>query len=107
MTTSEPPYLYLITTGRRSGLPREIEIWFITRDGVYYLVAERGERAAWVRNIRADPRVRVRIDDQTHEARARVVDVSQEPELVSAVRRLSEDKYGWGDGLIVEIARVQ
>ena len=33
----EPEFLYLTTTGRRSGQPREIEIWFTSRDGRYYL----------------------------------------------------------------------
>ncbi len=29
---NEPPYLYLTTTGRRSGNPHEIEIWFVAHD---------------------------------------------------------------------------
>ena len=107
MPPAEPEFLYLTTTGRRSGVPREIEIWFTTHDGRHYLVAEHGERAGWVRNIRANPRVRVRIGTRTHEGRARVVDAREEPELASAVRRLSEGKYGWGDGLVVEVSRVE
>ncbi|MBI3800677.1 MAG: nitroreductase family deazaflavin-dependent oxidoreductase [Deltaproteobacteria bacterium] len=35
----EPPYLYLTTTGRRSGQPREIEIWFTQCAGQYYVIA--------------------------------------------------------------------
>src|SRR5438445_328723 len=37
-------YLYLTTTGRRTGRPREIEIWFTQRRGRYYLIAEHRER---------------------------------------------------------------
>ncbi|MGH7320849.1 MAG: nitroreductase/quinone reductase family protein [Candidatus Rokuibacteriota bacterium] len=48
-----PPYLYLTTTGRRSGRPREIEIRFTRRHGRYYIIAETGERARWVQNLRA------------------------------------------------------
>jgi hypothetical protein len=33
-----------------------------------------------------------------------VVDARAERALVSTIRRLSEAKYGWGAGLIVEIA---
>ena len=32
-------FLYLTTIGRRTGLPREIEIWFTERDGRYYVIA--------------------------------------------------------------------
>jgi deazaflavin-dependent oxidoreductase (nitroreductase family) len=102
--TAETPYLYLTTTGRRSGRPREIEIWFTGRGGRYYLVAERGEAAQWVRNLRADPRVRVRVGDRSFDGRARVVDADAEPDLAADVRARSERKYGWGDGLVVELA---
>jgi deazaflavin-dependent oxidoreductase (nitroreductase family) len=57
----ETRYLYLTTTGRRTGRPREIGIWFTRRDGRFYLVSERRERSGWVRNLRARPRVKVRV----------------------------------------------
>ena len=96
-------YLYLTTTGRRTGRPREIEIWFTQRGGRYYLVAEHRERAQWVKNLRAKPRVAVRVGRRSFAAKARVVDAKAEPELARAVRTLSERKYGWGNGLVVEI----
>jgi deazaflavin-dependent oxidoreductase (nitroreductase family) len=96
-------FLYLTTTGRRTGLPREIEIWFTERDGNYYLIAEHRERAHWVGNIQAQPHVNVRLGDRRFEATARVVEDAREPELASAVKALSDAKYGWSDGLVVEI----
>jgi len=96
-------FLYLTTTGRRTGVPREIEIWFTERDGLFYVIAEHGEHANWVRNIRANPQVRVRIGDRQIAARARPVESGREPELAAAVKALSDAKYGWSDGLIVEI----
>jgi len=96
-------YLYLTTTGRRSGRPREIEIWFTQRGGCYYLVAEHRERAQWVRNLTVMPRVGVRVRHRSFAARARVVDAKIEPELARDVRKLSEKKYGWGNGLVVEL----
>jgi deazaflavin-dependent oxidoreductase (nitroreductase family) len=98
------PFLYLTTTGRRSGLPREIEIWFTEREGHYYLIAEHRERAHWVRNIQAQARVNVRLGDRRFEGTARLVDEASEPELSKAVKALSDAKYGWSDGLIVEIS---
>ena len=96
-------YLYLTTTGRRSGLPREIEIWFTEHGGSYFLVAEHRERSQWIRNILADPRVRWRVDDAAFSGCARVVDAAAEPALSATVQDLSTRKYGWGDGLVVEL----
>jgi len=99
----EAKYLYLTTTGRRTGRPREIEIWFTRREERLYLVAEHRERAQWVRNLRALPRVTVRLGRRSFPATARVVDARVEPALARAVRSHSEKKYGWGDGLVVEL----
>jgi deazaflavin-dependent oxidoreductase (nitroreductase family) len=99
----ETQYLYLTTTGRRTGRPREIEIWFTRRASRLYLVAEHRQRAQWVRNLRALPRVTVRLGRRTFAATARVVDARAEPALVRAVKTLSEKKYGWGDGRVVEL----
>ena len=99
----EAKYLYLTTTGRRTGQPREIEIWFTRHESRLYLVAELRARAQWVRNLRARPRVAVRLGRRMFPATARVVDARAEPALARAVKLLSEKKYGWGDGLVVEL----
>jgi deazaflavin-dependent oxidoreductase (nitroreductase family) len=96
--------LYLTTTGRVSGLPREIEIWFVASGGKLYLLAERFEQAHWVRNIRRNPRVRVRIGARELAATARVLDRERDLETWKMAQALAEQKYGWGDGLPVEIA---
>src|SRR5262249_1420937 len=100
---SRSKYLYLTTTGRRTGRPREIEIWFTQRAGRYYLVAEHRERAQWVQNLMVAPCVAVRVGRRSFAAQARVGDAKAEPELARAVRKLSEKKYGWGNGLVVEL----
>src|SRR5262249_14143389 len=99
----EPKFLYLTTTGRRSGLPREIEIWFTRSGNRYYLVAETGEHAQWVKNLRQDPRVRWRVGRTAFGGRARVVDAARERALAAAARASSTAKYGWGEGLLVEL----
>jgi deazaflavin-dependent oxidoreductase (nitroreductase family) len=96
-------FLYLTATGRISGQPREIEIWFTERGGRFYLIAEHRERAHWVRNIQSQPRVKVRLGDRQFDATARVVHDDREPELTAAVKALSDAKYGWSDGLVVEL----
>jgi deazaflavin-dependent oxidoreductase (nitroreductase family) len=97
---SQEPSLYLTTTGRRSGRPREAELWFTRRADRYYVIAEDRERAHWIRNLLADPRVTWRVEERTFTGRARVVDG---PAGVF-VQALSAAKYGWGDGLVVELA---
>ena len=94
---------YLTTTGRLTGQPREIEIWFTEHAGRFYLIAEHGERANWVRNLQSTPQVKVRVGDRAFDAIARVVHDDREAELAAAVKALSDAKYGWSDGLIVEI----
>jgi deazaflavin-dependent oxidoreductase (nitroreductase family) len=96
-------FLYLTTTGRVSGKPREIEIWYTERNGRYYLIAEHRERANWVRNIQAQPHVNVRVGNRRFDALARIVRENSEPELAAAVRALSDAKYGWSAGLVVEL----
>ena len=97
-------HLYLTTTGRVTGQAREIEIWFTEHGGRFYLVAER-ENANFVRNIKSQPQVKVRISDAQFNAIARVVHNDREPELAATVKALFDARYGWSDGLIVELTR--
>jgi deazaflavin-dependent oxidoreductase (nitroreductase family) len=102
--SGETDVLHLTTIGRRSGQPREIEIWFTRRQARYYVIAETGLRAHWVRNLLAHPGVRFRVGRRLYSGTARVLDPAAEPALHAAVAALSVAKYGWGDGLIVELA---
>ena len=54
-----PGYALLETTGRTSGLPRRTPVGDGLDGDVFWIVAEHGRRADYVRNIEADPRVRV------------------------------------------------
>ncbi len=95
-------YLYLTTRGRKTGLPREIEIWFTTRHGRYYVIAEY-PTSHWVQNLRADPRAQLRLGSRKILAQARVLSAKAEPDLYREIQDLSREKYGWGEGLPVEL----
>jgi deazaflavin-dependent oxidoreductase (nitroreductase family) len=56
-----PGLVVLETTGRRSGQPRRIGLGKALVGNTLWVVAEHGLRAAYVRNIEANPRVRVRL----------------------------------------------
>ena len=97
------PFCYLTTTGRMSGEPREIEIWFGLAGATLYMLAGGGDRSNWVRNLIREPRVMVRIGDESFDGRARVVD---DPDEDAKARELLLDKYqsgyssdlsGWGE----------
>jgi len=98
--------LYLTTIGRVTGEPREIEIWFIVHRGSFYLFAEKGEAAGWVKNIRRNPKVIVRIGDHRKEAVARVLDYQTDRHLWDEVQASAYSKYGWGGGLPVALTPV-
>jgi deazaflavin-dependent oxidoreductase (nitroreductase family) len=99
---TEPAYLYLTTIGRSTSLPREIEIWFTRANGCYYVIAEY-PTSHWVQNVKANTQVTVRLGEKRFAAGARIVDPDAEPELHGAVQQLSKEKYGWGDGTVVEL----
>jgi deazaflavin-dependent oxidoreductase (nitroreductase family) len=86
-------YCYLTTTGRSTGEPREIELWFGLHDSKIYLLSGMQERSNWVRNLIADSAVAVRIAGQRFEGKARLVDNDEEDALA---RRLILDKYAQG-----------
>ena len=53
--------LLLITTGRKTGRPRVTPLQYEEHNGVIYVASARGEQADWFRNLRANPRVEVRV----------------------------------------------
>jgi deazaflavin-dependent oxidoreductase (nitroreductase family) len=97
------PVLYLTTIGRTSGLPRQIEIWFVAAGDKFYILAEHFRRAHWVRNIERNPRVQVRIGSHERTATARILDETADREAWNWSQDMAREKYGWGDGLPVEI----
>ena len=89
-------FAYLTTTGRRTGRPHRVEIWFGLDGGILYLLSGGGDRSEWVRNLRANPSVRVEVGGVDGPARARVVD---DPHEEATARRLLAAKYqGWREG---------
>ena len=54
-------FCHLTTTGRLSGNPHRIEIWFVFADETIYLMAGDRDRSDWVRNLMASPDVVVEV----------------------------------------------
>jgi deazaflavin-dependent oxidoreductase (nitroreductase family) len=95
-TTVEPgpaanePFGYLTTTGRISGRPHTVEIWFAGRGGTVYLLSGGRDRADWVRNVSRQPRVTFRVGTVEWVGHARIITDPDEDRLA---RQLVAGKY--------------
>lgn len=103
-------YAYLTTTGRHSGRPHRIEIWFALVDGVVYLLSGGGDRSDWVRNLTISPEVVVEIGDERRTRRARIVTDPEEDQVARGAvvgkytPRYHGDLEDWGrTSLVVAI----
>ena len=95
---ADQAYCYLETVGRVSGRPREVEMWFAADPQMdrIFMLSGGGDRSHWVRNLRAEPTVRVRIGGAWWSGIATEVSVGPEDALA---RRLLAAKYqGWQPG---------
>ncbi|EKX66608.1 nitroreductase/quinone reductase family protein [Streptomyces ipomoeae] len=68
-----PLQTVLETTGRKSGLPRQAPVGGRRIGDSFWLVSEFGEKSQYVRNIRADPEVRVRLRGRWHDGTAHIL----------------------------------
>lgn len=83
-------YCYLTTTGRVTGKPHEIEIWFGADNTSLYLLSGGLDGSDWVKNLLKDPAVKLRIAEHTYTGIARLVKAEKE---VTMARYLLAEKY--------------
>ena len=93
-TLANEQYCYLTTTGRVTGRPHTIEIWFALNGATLYMLSGNRDRADWVKNAVKTPDVSIRIDGSVFSARARIVTDETEDMLV---RKLLYEKYSASD----------
>ena len=94
-------FCYLTTTGRKTGHPHEIEIWFSLEDQTLYMLAG-NPGSDWVENLRQEPTVSVRVAGQTRLGKARVVEDAEEDERA---RSLLVGKYEKSPGRLLNWRR--
>ena len=83
-------FCYLTTTGRVTGRPHTIEVWFAIEGQTVYMLSGGGDGSDWVKNLKRKPEVTVRIAGERFEGRARIVEDDQQDELA---RHLLVGKY--------------
>jgi deazaflavin-dependent oxidoreductase (nitroreductase family) len=77
----------LETTGRRSGRRRRTPVGNGLRGDTFWIVAEHGRRAGYVRNIQAEPRVRVNVRGRWRSGTAQLLPDDDPRERQRRIRR--------------------
>lgn len=96
-----PLQTLLETTGRVSGLPRPTPVGGRRVGDSFWLVSEYGTRSQYIRNIQADPRVRVRIRGRWHTGTAHLLpDDDPQARLKTLPRLNSTAVRALGAGLL-------
>lgn len=101
-----PGWALLETTGRRTGLRRATPVGDGLEGSTFWIVSEHGRRSAYVRNLEADPRVRVRVRGRWRNGTAHVLlddDPRERQRLLSrrfAARVNATLVRGWGTDLL-------
>ena len=99
---AQEDFCYLTTTGRITGRPHTVEIWFALQNSTLYILSGGLDRADWVKNSLRQPRVSIKIRDSIFEGQARQVQGKEEDALV---RKLLFEKYSPTDDDLEEWAR--
>ncbi len=93
----------ITTTGRKSGQPRRVEIWFHNLDGVLYITGLPGSRG-WYANVLADPRMTFHLKDTaTADLPARATPITSVEQKRDILRRICT-KQGTLDQLEARIS---
>jgi len=91
-----PGWVLLTTTGRKTGLPREVLLPCERTPDALILISTYGWRAHWLRNIQHDPVVRVTGGALLLEGRAEIVeDVERKRAIVAADPFLPLAPFSW------------
>jgi len=88
-------FAYLTTSGRVTGEPHRVEIWFAIVDGFLWVNSGGGRRSDWVKNLIRDPRLVIEVGKESWPATA-----SLEDDMAShpARQRLAARYQGWRKG---------
>jgi len=87
---SKEEYCYLTTTGRVSGKPHEVEIWFGILEGTLYLLSGGSDNSDRVKNLLKTPDVTVRIAKHKFTGRAHILNDGKDD---TPIRKLLAAKY--------------
>jgi deazaflavin-dependent oxidoreductase (nitroreductase family) len=84
-----PGQAILETTGRRSGLPRRTPVGGRKEGSTFWMVSDHGVASNYVRNIQADPRVRVQVQGTWYPGTAAVLPDDDARERLKRLPRMN------------------
>jgi deazaflavin-dependent oxidoreductase (nitroreductase family) len=87
---AEEDFSYLTTTGRISGRPHTIEIWFALHGQTLYLLSGGRDKSDWVKNALQTPTVQMKINTTILSGTARLITDTEEDALA---RKIIYEKY--------------
>jgi deazaflavin-dependent oxidoreductase (nitroreductase family) len=87
-----PTHALLQTTGRKSGAPRRVPVGNGLRGDTFWIVSEHGRHSDYVRNIEADPRVRVKVRGKWRTGTAYVLPDDDVAARMRALKRPVNDR---------------
>jgi deazaflavin-dependent oxidoreductase (nitroreductase family) len=98
-------FLYLTTTGRKTGKPHSIEIWYVEQGDCYVLCAEQREKSDWVKNVQANPNVQFYVAERNDnvQLQAGTAELVTDAAGIQAIAPLFDAKYKWSEGLFMRI----
>ena len=95
-------FAILTTTGRKTGLTRRQSIRAIRRGDIVVAVAMMGERAQWLRNVRANQGVTLKLNDGTHRGVAHEATAASETEQANDIYVNSTVSHDYVDYAVYE-----
>jgi|ERR1700685_867147 len=84
----------ITVTGRKSGRPISIPVWFVSEDDTLYLLPVQGLDSQWYKNALKNPALR--IDARGEEAELKTIPIT-DAAMVSSIVEKFRGKYGAGD----------
>jgi deazaflavin-dependent oxidoreductase (nitroreductase family) len=93
-------FIHLTTTGRKTGKPRMVELWFAFSGGKVYLSHE-GEDTDWMKNIKKNEQVAFEIAGKNFTGRARYLKDREDEAWIAKVA-LYEKYYGKASKEVIE-----
>ncbi len=94
-------FCYLTTTGRNSGRPHTIEIWFALHEQTLYMLSGGRDKSDWVKNALQTPTVQLKINNTIFNGIARLIGDKDEDTLARTIvfekymPRSSDDLVDW------------
>ena len=91
---SKSSEITITVTGRKSGRPISIPVWFVLQDDKLYLVPVQGSDTQWYKNVLKNPTIRIKAGGT--EAEFKVVPTTDAKQVSPVVEKF-RTKYGASD----------